>query len=58
MELSKNEEVQKFLEEMLLIDSTRFDMIQKMREIVFLYRPEVQEKIKYGGIMFSLELEF
>ena len=58
MKKSKNEQVQKFLEEIMLLDSDKFEILQNLREIVFSNYPKVKERIMYGGIMFSLEDDF
>ncbi len=57
MKNSKNERVQKFLDEITVIDSEKFDILNSMREIVFKTYPETDERIMYGGIMFSLNNE-
>lgn len=58
MKKSKNEQVQKFLEEIMLIDSEKFEILQNLRKIVFSLYPKANERIMYGGIMFSLEDDF
>lgn len=55
MKKSKNEQVQKFLEEIMMIDSGKFEILQKLREVVFSNHAKVNERIMYGGIMFSLD---
>lgn len=55
---SKNEQVQKFLEDIMMIDSGKFEILEKLREVVLLNYPETKERIMYGGIMFSLEADF
>lgn len=55
MKKSKDEKVQQFLEEMLLTDSEKFDILQELRSIVFVLYPQVHERIMYGGIMFACE---
>ncbi len=57
MKNSKNEKVQKFLDEIIVIDSEKFDILNSMREIIFKTYPETDERIMYGGIMFSLNNE-
>lgn len=58
MKKSKNEQVQKFLEEIMMFDDEKFNMLQKLREIVFKQFPKAKERMMYGGIMFSLEDDF
>ena len=52
---SKNEKVQKFLDDIAETDSEKFEILQSLRGIVFAKLSEVSEIVKYGGIMFSLE---
>lgn len=58
MKKSKNEQVQKFLDEIKEFDVRKFKVLQKLRKIVIAQYPKVNEKIMYGGIMFSLEKDF
>lgn len=58
MRISKNEQVQQFLEDIMMSDECKFDMLKKLREIVFKLCPEVNEKMMYGGIMFFLDDDF
>ena len=55
---AKNERVQKFLEDIKMFDSEKFEILQKLRKIVFSNYPKTNERIMYGGIMFSLEDDF
>lgn len=55
---SENEQVQKFLEEIEQMDEEKSLIILKLREMVFELFPGVNEKIMYGGIMFSLEKDW
>jgi len=57
MRKPKNENVQNFLDETLLIDSEKYNSLIEMRDIVFNIYPETNERIMYGGIMFSLNSE-
>ena len=58
MEKSKNEQVKKYLEEIMMINDEQFNILQKLREIVFNVNPKTDERIVYGGIMFSLNDDF
>ena len=58
MKKSKNEQVQKFLEEIMMFNDEQFIILQKLREIVFKIYPKTNERMMYGGIMFSLEDDF
>jgi hypothetical protein len=55
---SKNEQVQNFLDDIIIIDPDKSDIIEKLREIVFLTDPSINERIMYGGILLSLEKDF
>ena len=41
-----------------MTDDEKFNILVKLREIVFNNYPETNERIMYGGIMFSLEDDF
>ena len=58
MKKSKNKEVQKFLGDIESIDAKKFRILEELRDIVFTQYPEVNERMMYGGIMFSLENDF
>ncbi len=58
MKKSKNEQVQEFLEKIMMADDEKFKMLQKMRKIVFINAQKPGERMMYGGIMFSLEEDF
>lgn len=55
---SKNERVQKFLEEIKMFNDEQFNILQKIREIVFKNYKKTEERMMYGGIMFSLKDDF
>ena len=57
MRKSKNEKVQLFLDQIAMIEGNKYTTLNAMREIVFNTYPETEEKIMYGGIIFSLETE-
>jgi hypothetical protein len=58
LENSKNKQVQTFLEEIMMSNDEQFNILQKLRKIVFKIFPKTNERIMYGGIMFSLENDF
>jgi hypothetical protein len=58
MKITKNEQVQKYLEEMMMFDTEKYDILQILRGSVFRQYPKVNERMMYGGIMFSLEDDF
>ncbi len=58
MKKSKNEQVQKFLDEIEEFEDEKFKILQKLRKIVFTNYPKTNERMMYGGIMFSLDEDF
>lgn len=58
MKKSKDDKVQKFLEEIMMFNDEQFNILQKLREIVFKIHPKTNERMMYGGIMFTLEEDF
>ena len=58
MKKSKDERVQKFLEDIFSLDQEKFQILQTLRKIVFGVYPKVKERMMYGGIMFSLDDDF
>ena len=54
---SKNEKVQQFLDELMMSDAEKYTSLMEMRKIVFDTYPNTEEKIMYGGILFSLNSE-
>ncbi len=58
MKKSKDKQVQEFLNELKKSDSKKYQILQKLRSIVLIQYPQANEKIMYGGIMFSLEKDF
>ena len=57
MVYSKNKAVQKFLEEIDLIDTEKSNFLGTIREIIFNHYPKIEENIMYGGILFSINKE-
>lgn len=53
MNLSESKEVQDFLEEILATAEEKSSILKELREMVFTNFEETNEKIMYGGIMFS-----
>ena len=50
---SKTPAVQTFLEDIELADGEKYQILQGLRSVVFEVLPNVQERIMYGGIMFT-----
>ena len=57
MKQSKDTKVQQFLDEISLLDNEKSHSLYVMRDIVFKYYPKTEERMMYGGIMFSLDKE-
>ncbi len=58
MRKSINNKVQELIDDIEMFDLDKFDILMKLRGIVFSSNPEIQERVMYGGIMFSLEGDF
>lgn len=57
MNKSKDKKVQQFMDEVIMIDNKKYHSLHVMRDIVFENYPETNERMMYGGIMFSLNEE-
>ena len=57
MQISKNKEIQEFIEKTGFLDYDKMESLKIMREIVFHNFPDAEEKMMYGGIMFFLDNE-
>lgn len=58
MKSSKDEKVQAFLDDMIMSNDEQFQILQRLRAIVFEHQPATSERIMYGGILFSLAEDF
>jgi hypothetical protein len=58
MRKSANKQVQNFLDDIVVVDPDKSEIIEKLREVVFLTDPGVTERIMYGGILLALEQDF
>lgn len=45
--------ITKLLEDIRLLDQSRFELVQSLREIILGLARSVSEEVKYGGILFS-----
>ena len=54
---SKNKKVQEFLDEILIVDNEKHLILNAIREIVFENYHATDERMMYGGIMFSLDTD-
>lgn len=52
---AKNEQVQNFLDDIEFLDAEKLEILQKLRKIFLKNFPNVNEEIKYGGIVFLLD---
>ena len=55
MKMSKNEKVQTFLNELDLMNSELFKILNEIREIILDTHPKAEEKMMYGGIIFFID---
>lgn len=55
---SSDERVQEFLDELQNVDIEKSVIVQQLRKMVIARYPKVNERMMYGGIMFSLEEDF
>lgn len=58
MNPSNNEKVQIFLNEIQVIDPMKLEMLLELRQIIFDVFPKSEERMMYGGILFSNASEF
>ncbi len=58
MKKSLDTATQQFIESIEVLDTTKYHMLQKLREIVFENYPKSKERMMYGGILFSLEDDY
>ena len=58
MKKAKNSDVQKWLDELKAFDADKYKTVTDAREIVFAAHENVSERIMYGGIMFTLDIDF
>ncbi len=58
MKKTTNSQVQELIDEIEMIDTEKFEILMKLRDIVFSYNIDIQERVMYGGIMFSLVEDF
>lgn len=58
MKKSVNKEVQKFIDQIAKSDPEKHQIVEELRNLVFDNFPDVKERIMYGGIMFSLAIDF
>lgn len=52
MKKSENVEVQKYLDEIQMIDAEKSDILIEIRQIIFDFFPKIDERIMYDGIIF------
>lgn len=54
MSKSSNDKVQEFINNTMLLDDTKHQILEQLRKVVFELYPSVKERMMYGGIIFSL----
>ena len=52
------ERISKLLEDICLLDSQRFELVQALREIILGLDSSISEEVKYGGFLFSAKEPF
>lgn len=52
---TKDERVKEFLEDIMTFDNEKFNILEEIRKIVFTIYKDTNERMMYGGIMFSDE---
>lgn len=58
MKKSQDTATQKFIDSIAILDTTKYQILQTLRDIVFDNAPNVKERIMYGGIMLALNKDF
>ena len=58
MKKSNDNKVNELLDDIEMIDPEKYELLIELREIVFRHHPETEERVMYGGIMFSFEEDF
>ena len=51
---SKDEQIEKFLAELKVKDSDKYEVLTNLRSVVFTSISNLSETFKYGGILFSI----
>ncbi|MBT8297361.1 MAG: DUF1801 domain-containing protein [Maribacter sp.] len=58
MRKSIDKKTQAFIDNINVIDHAKYQILIKLREVVFEHYPKVEEKIMYGGIIFIFKEGF
>ena len=58
MRKSDDRAVQEFMDSVKILDAVKHEILQSLRDIVFINFHEVNERMMYGGIMFSKGTDF
>ncbi len=58
MAKSADQKVQEFIDGVMMLDDTKYQILKQLRAIVFDNFPETKEKMMYGGIIFSHNEDF
>lgn len=54
---SQNDKVQNFLDEVLIFDEVKHTYLMELRGLILNLYPKAEERMMYGGILFSLHSE-
>ena len=58
MRKSDDRAVQEFMDSVKVLDAEKHEILESLRDIVFINFHEVNERMMYGGIMFSKDADF
>ncbi|MCZ6594539.1 MAG: DUF1801 domain-containing protein [Bacteroidetes bacterium] len=58
MKISNDIKTQNFIDHIKVLDSTKHQILERLRAMVFDNHPKVRERMMYGGIIFSLTDDF
>ncbi|HIQ38153.1 MAG TPA: DUF1801 domain-containing protein [Desulfocapsa sulfexigens] len=54
MKKSQDKKVQGLINDIEMYDSDKYQLLMNLRDLAFHHHPKTQERVMYGGIMFSL----
>ena len=53
MNLNSNNPIECFIEDVLLVDNEKGELLISLRKIILKVNPHAQEELKYGGLVFN-----
>jgi len=57
MQINTNERIENFIQDVLFVDEKQAENLVSLRNIILKVRPDAQEEIKYGGLVFNINAE-